>query len=247
MAKRPVRRVPASTEPSNLSRGAGASAPASAAATAPFVPPVAPTSGLTSAGGFYTPDPPAEPAQRVEVKDTFVDATRAQAIEAHDTHFSADPAIAAADQTTVERGEETIEQAIARIEAMRIPLGAFSQKLALDKRPGYKRHWFNDSPGRIDEALANGWAHVKDKDGTPKKRVVGTGRDNNQQIGYAMEIPEIFWLRDQEARNEAAAEKLNSLKAAPFKSQPGAAKPSDRGKFYDPQESGEGPLSIKTY
>lgn len=131
---------------------------------------------------------------------------------------------------------------IERIRKIRKPFGAFTQKLALPTRDNYHRHWFNDMPGRIDEAKASGWAHVKDQEGKPVKRVVGTGRDNGALHAYAMELPEVFWREDQQAKFDAAQEKMDDLKKSPFRAAPGQAKKSDGGKFYSPEESA--PLQI---
>lgn len=133
---------------------------------------------------------------------------------------------------------------IARIRQFRKPLGAYSQKLALEARPGYHRHWFNDVAGRIQEAEANGWAFVKDSDGHPINRCVGTGRDKGAMYAFAMELPLVFWQEDMDARHEAASAKIEALKAAPFRSRPGEAQKADKGKFYDPSESSEGPLQV---
>ena len=143
---------------------------------------------------------------------------------------------------------ETLEQAIARIRQVRTPFGAMSQKLAIPERPGYHRHWFNDVAGRIDEATASGWAHVKDpKTGQPMKRTVGSGRDGGALIAFAMELPEVFWQEEMDARNKLAMAKLDSIKKNPFASKPGQAQESDKGKFYDPTEgTGKGPLQIST-
>ena len=54
--------------------------------------------------------------------------------------------------------------------------------------------------------------------------------------GYAMEIPEVFWLEDMAARNAAASEKIEALKASPFRAQAGQSQKSDSGKFYNPTE-----------
>lgn len=143
---------------------------------------------------------------------------------------------------------ETLEQAIERIRGLRSPFGVATAKLALPVRPGYHRHWFNDVAGRIDEATASGWAHVKDqKTNLPMKRTVGSGRDGGALIAYAMELPEVFWQEEMDARNKLAMAKLDSIKKNPFASKPGQAQPSDKGKFYDPTEStGKGPLQIDT-
>jgi hypothetical protein len=133
---------------------------------------------------------------------------------------------------------------IERIRAFRKPLGAYSQKLALQARPGYHRHWFNDVAGRIQEAEANGWAFVTDKAGHPVSRCVGTGRDKGSMYAFAMELPLVFWQEDMDARHEAASQKIAGIKAGPFRAAPGTMKSSDKGKFYDPTESTEGPLSV---
>lgn len=141
---------------------------------------------------------------------------------------------------------ETLEQAIARIRSFRQPFGAMHQKLALPPRIGYHRHWFNDVAGRIDEAKASGWAHIKNpRDGTPLKRSVGTGRDNNVLYGYAMELPEVFWQEEMAARHQQAREKIDAIKAKPFRAQSGQSQASDQGKFYNPvEETGAAPLQI---
>lgn len=144
---------------------------------------------------------------------------------------------------------ETLEQAIERIRGLRSPFGAQSLKLAMPTRPGYHRHWFNDVAGRIDEALTSGWAHVKDlKTGQPLKRTVGSGRDGGALIAYAMELPEVFWQEEMDARHKVASEKLEAIKKNPFASKPGQAQASDKGKFYDPTEGTgtAGPITIQT-
>jgi len=145
---------------------------------------------------------------------------------------------------------ESLEDAIKRIAALRDKTrqewGQFLQKLALPVRPGYHRHWFNDVAGRIEEAKASGWAHVKNpRDGTPHKRAVGTGRDNNVLNAYAMEIPEVFWQQEMDARHAIASEKVEGIKKKIAAAKPGEAKSSDQGKFYNPvEESGREPVSV---
>lgn len=141
---------------------------------------------------------------------------------------------------------ETLEQAIARIRAIRKPFeGARAQKLALPKLPGYHTHWFTDKAGRIDEASASGWAHrLNPRDKKPYKRVVGTGRDNQPEIGYAMILPDVIWQEETDARHKVASDKIEGIKKNPFPAASGQAKVSDKGKFYDPTESGAGPLQV---
>lgn len=161
-------------------------------------------------------------------------------VQAGDESLTADAQIALGH---VAGDDESYEAKIERIRKLRKPFGAFSQKLALDEREGYKRHWFNDSPGRIDQAKANGWEHVKDKQGRPVQVVVGTGRDKGPLLAYAMELPKLFWEQDMAARHLEAKARMDGIKKNPFPSQPGAADRSDAGKFYSP---GDEVVSMKT-
>ena len=156
---------------------------------------------------------------------------------------SADASIAPAFEP---KDGETLEQAIARIRGFRQPFGALQQKLALPVRIGYHRHWFNDVAGRVDEAKTSGWSHVKNpRDGTPLKRVVGTGRDNGVLYAYAMELPDVFWHEEMDARHQEAKARIDGIKAKPFRAQAGQAQASDQGKFYNPvEDSGAGPLQV---
>lgn len=241
MSRKPIKRAPsrAAAAPRNTSRGAGQAAPASAAATAP--------------ASFY--DPTAGQAAAGAVPSELMAASahparvRAQAVEEPGSGYSFDPSLhpdyeapAASDQPRDDRVD--IAADIERIRKIRRPLGAFTQKLALPVRRGYHRHWFNDVGGRVGEAIANGWSHVKDDEGKELRRVVGTGRDNGPLYAYAMEIPEVFWLEDMAARHEVARQSIDSLKSAPFRAQKGSMTAQDQGKFYNPQEENEGPLSV---
>lgn len=205
----------------NQSHAAGAPAPASAAAT----------------GAFYTgaDEPDIRPNAPQSETQIHADSVRGQA-----THI--EPGLTAEGPLS-EPGDDLAAD-IARVKAMRRPLGVSQQKLALPKRSGYHTHWFNDEGGRIDDALANGWAHRKDKDGKPLKRAVGRGRDAGVLYAYAMDIPEIYWQEDQAAKNQNAADKMESLKAAPFQAKSGQAQKSDSGKFYSPVE-GSDPITIE--
>jgi hypothetical protein len=169
-----------------------------------------------------------------------------------------EPAHDVAESTTVDhtlvpdaepRKDETLEEAIARVGAVREKnrkeWGEFSQKLALPKRHGYHTHWFNDVAGRIDEALASGWTHrINPRDSKPYHRVVGTGRDGKAQEAFAMDLPDVFWKEEMDARHKVASDRIDAIKKNPFQSKPGQAQASDQGKFYDPTESGAGPLQV---
>ena len=240
MAK-PPSRTAANKGPINQSRAAGAPAPASRAATAPptsFYDP-APVSQL---GGAPEPQQ-AEPQLRAGFQKVFTEVTRSGSLPL-ERGGTVDRQIAehmAAEEFT---DDASLAAEIARIREFRKPIGNYAQKLALPKRNGYHRHWFNDTAGRVGEAEANGWTHIKDKDGHNISRCVGTGRDKGALYAFAMEIPEVFWLEDLAARNQAATDKVDALKASPFQSRAGEAKAADKGKFYDPSESTAGPLQV---
>lgn len=78
----------------------------------------------------------------------------------------------------------------------RVPFGSFTQRLAYPERPGYHRHWFNDSPGRIMRALMAGYKHVQDHDGKNVERPVGTAIGGGALRGFLMEIPDDWWVKD---------------------------------------------------
>lgn len=145
------------------------------------------------------------------------------------------------------RDGETLDQAIERIRKIRQPFGgAMQQKLALPVRPGYHRHWFNDVGGRIEQATDSGWSHVRNpRDGKPVKRTVGSARDGKPLEAYAMELPEIFWQEEMDARHQVAKDKVDGIKKRPAVAQPGQAQASDQGKFYSPNdEKGQDPIHV---
>lgn len=85
----------------------------------------------------------------------------------------------------------------------RRPFGSSTQKLAYEPRAGYHRHWFNDEPGRIDQALAAGYTHVEDKEGKKVVRVVGVNPAGGPLMGYLMELPEEWYQEDMAAGQKA--------------------------------------------
>ncbi len=165
--------------------------------------------------------------------------------EAHSTGeqespFHSEPEVQVATETvTLVTEVDRYNADVERVRKLRKPKSAFGslqQKLALDKRSGYHRHWFNDIPGRIDEARASGWTHIEDSDGRPVKRVVGQGRDRGGLYAYAMELPEIFWLEDVASQEELARRPLEAIKGNPVQAKAGQSKPEDSSKFYSPRE-----------
>lgn len=143
-------------------------------------------------------------------------------------NVTADSAIAAASLSP--------EDDIARVRALRAkqPFGAFDKKLDLAPIKGYKQHWFNDKPGRVERALSAGWTHVLDENGKPKTMIV----DSGGLRAYALKIPEEFWLEDVKRSEAKAQAQLAAVKKKPSQSgQPIQA--SDQGAFYTPHASGE--------
>lgn len=238
-----TRRVPPGLE----ARVPGGPTPASAAATAPMEG----ARGGAPGSGFYSPETESPPrtsgleAAAHGDPNAFAESLRRDHQGEGEHGGTADVEVVERAVAEAHSDPDTLAAEIARIRSFRRPLGAFSQKLALDKRPGYHRHWFNDVAGRIDEATQNGWAHVLGKDKKPIARCVGSGRDKGALYAFAMEIPEVFWLEDQDAKHAAAQSRIDGLKGpGAFRAPAGAAEKSDKGKFYDPVESAEGPISI---
>lgn len=196
-------------------------------------------------GNFYNPSPDLPPHNLAQAPAQVVyQPIPPPSPLAASASASSDVSSAAANDLPLDNGGNLVSE-IARIRSLRRPLGAFAQKLALPERPGYHRHWFNDTPGRIDEAEANGWAFVRDRDGKdPISRVVGTGRDNSALKAYAMELPAVLWQEDIDAKHAEAKSRIDGIKASPFRSKPGEAKAADKGKFYSPQED-VAPLSVE--
>jgi hypothetical protein len=181
---------------------------------------------------LYDPSRPAEAAKKKARKGRSPLAhMNAVEVEAGRVDLTGDAEI-----TTQADNEADLKADIERIRKLRKPFGSLSQKLALPERPGYHQHWFNDEPGRVDEAVANGWSHVQDREKKPIRRVVGRGRDSGALYAYAMQLPEIFWAEDVRARHQKAQDRVDEIRKNPFRSKPGQATTADQGKFYSPKD-----------
>lgn len=88
----------------------------------------------------------------------------------------------------------------------RKPFGSQVQKLAYPPRPGFHRHWFNDTPGRIARAMEAGYKHVQDRDGKNVARIVGVAQQGGGQNAFLMEVPEQWWRQDQSLKDKARDE-----------------------------------------
>lgn len=112
--------------------------------------------------------------------------------------------------------------------------GSQTQYLDNTQRPGYHRHWFNDSPGRIQMAKEAGYNHVMDRDGKPMARVVGTREGGGEITAYRMEIP-VEWFDQDKAlihqrvdEIEAQMQRGTALKDGQYQPDNGAGRPRTR-------------------
>lgn len=138
---------------------------------------------------------------------------------------------AAADRVRMLRGEG------------RRPFGAFDQKLAYPKRAGYFRHWFNDEPGRVQQAKGAGYEQVIGIDGQPVTRPVGTAKRGGVLMAYLMEIPEELWREDigrTDARNDRVEDEI--MRGIPKAADGETLKGREAKGFYQPT----GMTTIKT-
>lgn len=107
--------------------------------------------------------------------------------------------------------------------------GNQGQKLAYPERPGYHRHWFNDSPGRVMAAEESGYTKVIDPaTKKPVTRVVGTRPDGGPLDAYLLEIPQ-EWFDD----DMAALEEINRSKEEAIKGGAQARDGKDQNNFYN--------------
>jgi hypothetical protein len=94
----------------------------------------------------------------------------------------------------------------------RHPFGGLVRRLDNSPPPtGFHAHWFNDdAEGRIDRALAAGYAMMTDKNGSPIRKLVGTKRSGGGMYAYRMMVPIEWWLQDkgkiEEARKQVEAD-----------------------------------------
>ena len=146
---------------------------------------------------------------------------------------------------------ETLDQSIERIGKLRQQnrkeWGEFSQKLALPKRKGYHRTGSMMLLAELTrhQRLAGRTESIL---GTENllTRVVGSGRDSKALEAYAMELPQVFWKEEMDARHELAAARVEGIKKRPAMAQAGQAQASDAGKFYSPHDAkGLDPIHIR--
>lgn len=87
--------------------------------------------------------------------------------------------------------------------------GQQTQALYYPERAGFHRHWFNDTPGRVDLAHNAGYTNVLDADGRPVARVVDKHLGT---LAYLMELPEAWYKADIALAQKRADEVEISLR-----------------------------------
>lgn len=113
----------------------------------------------------------------------------------------------------------------------RRPFGSTVQKLAYETRAGYHRHWFNEDPGRLDDALAAGYKFVMGKDAKKVTRIVGVTAGGGPLSAYLMEIPQ-EWYNEDMAKQQATIDEMDTaIKQGAAGRVPGDGRyvPADRG------------------
>lgn len=124
---------------------------------------------------------------------------------------------------------------VAALNAKRVPFGSFQQKLAYPKREGYYRYWFNDEPGRVQQATDAGYTHVKDQStGAQVKRVVGKSDAGGALYAYLMEIPTVIWEEDMQAQRRQTDETEAAIKRSKAIVANAKEAAEDQGAFYVP-------------
>ncbi len=90
----------------------------------------------------------------------------------------------------------------------RASVGGLKLRLAVPEREGYRRYWFNDTPGRLAEAEDLAYEHVtdpglkSDNPGGPVRRLVGTQANGQPLHAYLMETPLEEYQRGEAEREE---------------------------------------------
>jgi hypothetical protein len=102
----------------------------------------------------------------------------------------------------------------------RKPFGAMTLKLAYPDRPGFHRHWFNETAGRIQRAEEAGYTHVE-ANGKPVQKVVGTAEGGGPLNAFLMEIPQEWYHEDMAAQQREIDDKEKAIKRGELESQEG--------------------------
>lgn len=115
--------------------------------------------------------------------------------------------------------QKQIEESRERRSRRRAEIGQSEAKLAAPARPGFKRRFVNDVPGRIDRFRDSGW-EVAEKDGGIDSRFAGKlgGAQTDGNIHgntVLMEIPEEFYHEDQQAKSDRIVDPTQMIETRP--------------------------------
>lgn len=117
-----------------------------------------------------------------------------------------------------------------------------TSKLSIGRTiPGYHLHWLNDYPGRITQAVENGYEFVNpsevngtvgtntDLSGEKLRHIVGTDDSGNPLYAYLMKIRQDWYDEDQSEIQERADKVDDAVRK-------GKAHDQDSSGFYVPKE-----------
>lgn len=135
----------------------------------------------------------------------------------------------AAEQQT----EQSEEKPRRRRRRERQPLGGMRMRLAVEERKGFHQHWFNDEPGRVQDAHNNDYDHVLDENGEKRRELVGTDRNGKPLYAYLMEKPEDWYQEDQQLKQAHVDEIDRQIHSATVHTEAG---PTQSPEFYRPDK-----------
>ncbi len=117
------------------------------------------------------------------------------------------------------------------------------QRMGAAQRPGFHRHWINDTAGSLEEMLDNGYTFVEDDNATIEDDDLGNRKSlqvskNGPPVrAYLMEIPLDQYEEDQRAKETLIQQNENSIRRATDGI--GAEKDANGNPVvYNPSESG---------
>lgn len=91
---------------------------------------------------------------------------------------------------------------------VRRPFAERQMRLYAPSRPGFRRRWVNDVPGRVAHFQERGYKHVTEG-GKPISKVVSVKANGGGLDGYLMEIP-IQWAEEDERASQRAADEIEA-------------------------------------
>ena len=100
----------------------------------------------------------------------------------------------------------------APMEGERVPFEDTELKMAWPGRPGFRRYWFNDTPGRIARARRAGYAHVIDPETGQHAEIISDRTGPSGRRSYLMELPMKFYQEDMAANAQKLAGRLDDIR-----------------------------------